>query len=359
MSASSNPAVRPDRIMEMVWGYAPPIILGTAIQCQSLRSARRRAQDRRGTGASLRQLRPRIARHHERAGGIQFLAKNSDGRYALTPESAAFLVSSKPGYLGKFAEFSGLKMIQTWLPLPEIVRTGKPSTSINQQDAGAAFFQELVEPIFAMSYPATQVAGQALGLANAKSPVKVLDIGTGSGVWGIGLAQQSPQVSVTAQDLPGVLDVTRQMVTRFNLADRFSYLPGDFHTMDFGTGYNLVTFGHISAHGIGRSEPPASEKGRGRAGSQGNRRHQRIPGEPGPLGSPMGLIFAVNMLAHTENGDTFSFEEISGWLKEAGLVNPKKNPLGPGGCVVGEDLDCNKLSFLAKTLKRNQYVRSH
>jgi len=36
----------------------------------------------------------------------------------------------------------------------------------------------------------------------------------------------------------------------------------------------------------------------------------------------MGLIFAVNMLAHTDNGDTFSFEEIGGWLKEAGLVNP-------------------------------------
>jgi len=34
MSASSNPAVRPDRIMEMVWGYAPPIILATAIQCR-------------------------------------------------------------------------------------------------------------------------------------------------------------------------------------------------------------------------------------------------------------------------------------------------------------------------------------
>ena len=51
--------------------------------------------------------------------------------------------------------------------------------------------------------------------------MKVLDIGTGSGVWGIGLAQQSPQVTVTAQDLPGVLDVTRRMAERFNLADRF------------------------------------------------------------------------------------------------------------------------------------------
>ena len=69
--------------------------------------------------------------------------------------------------------------------------------------------------MFAMSYPATQVAGQALGLANAKSPIKQLDIGTGSGVWGIGLAQQSPQISVTAQDWPRVLEVTRHMAARF------------------------------------------------------------------------------------------------------------------------------------------------
>src|SRR5689334_10678051 len=245
MSASSTPTVRPDRILEMVWGYAPPIILATAIQAKvfDLLDAGPKTVDElaKASGNSARGLRAIM----NALVGFQFLSKTPDGRYALTPESAAFLVSSKPGYLGKFVEFSGLKSIQTWLPLPEIVRTGKPNTAINQQDAGESFFQDLVEPIFAMSYPATQVAGQALGLANAKTPVKILDIGAGSGVWGIGLAQQSPQVSVTAQDLPGVLEVTRRMVARFNLADRFSYLPGDFHNVDFGTGYNLVTIGHI------------------------------------------------------------------------------------------------------------------
>ncbi len=34
MSASSNPAVRPDRIMEMIWGYAPPLILATAVHAK-------------------------------------------------------------------------------------------------------------------------------------------------------------------------------------------------------------------------------------------------------------------------------------------------------------------------------------
>ena len=337
MSASSNPAVRPDRIMEMIWGYAPPLILATAVHNKIFdlldagpKTVEGMAQASGNSARGLRAIMNALV-------GFQFLSKSPDGRYALTPESAAFLVSSKPGFLGKFVEFSGLKSMQTWLPLPEIVRTGKPNTAINQQDEGAAFFQELVEPIFAMSYPATQIAGQALGLANAKSPVKVLDIGTGSGVWGIGLAQQSPQVSVTAQDLPGVLDVTRRMAARFNLNDRFKFLPGDFHTMDFGTGYTLATLGHI-LHMLSVDEcRQLLKKAAVALASKGTIVISEFLVKDDRSGPPMGLIFAVNMLAHTENGDTYSFEQISGWLKEAGLGNTRKiEPGGPVGLVLAD-----------------------
>ncbi|MGH7971401.1 MAG: methyltransferase family protein, partial [Limisphaerales bacterium] len=189
MSASSTPTVRPDRIMEMVWGYAPPIILASAIHAKVFdlldagpKTVEELAQVSGNSQRGLRSIMNALV-------GFNFLSKTPDEKFALTPESATFLVSSKLGYLGKFVEFSGLKLIERWLPLPEVVRTGKPSTAVNQQATGDTFFQELVEPIFAMSYPATQAAGQALGLANAKNPIKQLDIGTGSGVWGIGFAQ--------------------------------------------------------------------------------------------------------------------------------------------------------------------------
>jgi hypothetical protein len=35
------------------------------------------------------------------------------------------------------------------------------------------------------------------------------------------------------------------------------------------------------------------------------------------------LLFAVNMLVHTAEGDTWSFEEIAAWLGEAGFVNTR------------------------------------
>src|SRR4051812_16588789 len=125
MSASSTPTVRPDRIMEMIWGYAPPLILATAskIGVFDLLDAGPKTIDEiaKATGASTRGLRAIL----NALVGFNFLSKADAGRYALTPESAAFLVSSKPGFLGKFVEFSALTMMPTWLPLPEIVRTGK------------------------------------------------------------------------------------------------------------------------------------------------------------------------------------------------------------------------------------------
>jgi ubiquinone/menaquinone biosynthesis C-methylase UbiE len=337
MSASSNPAVRPDRIMEMIWGFAPPLILATAVHNKvfDLLDAGPKTVEElaQASGNSARGLRGIL----NALVGFQFLSKSPDGRYSLTPESAAFLVSGKQSNLGKYVEFSGLNMMRTWLPLPEIVRTGKPSAAINQEQHGEAFFQDLVEPIFGMSYPATQIAGQALRLADAKTPVKVLDIGAGSGVWGIGLAQQSPQVSVTAQDLQGVLDVTKRMVDRFKLTGRFQYLAGDFHSMDFGTGYNLATLGHI-LHMLSVDEcRQLLKKAAAALAPKGTIVISEFLVNQDRSGPVMPLIFAVNMLAHTENGDSYSFEEISGWLKEAGLVNPRKiEPGGPVGLVLAD-----------------------
>ena len=34
---------------------------------------------------------------------------------------------------------------------------------------------------------------------------------------------------------------------------------------------------------------------------------------------PMSMLFAVNMLVNTEQGDTFTLREIRGWRTEAGL----------------------------------------
>src|SRR5690606_26058866 len=81
--------------------------------------------------------------------------------------------------------------------------------------------------------------------ASTQQPISVLDLAAGSGVWSIALAQQSPQVRVTAVDWEEVLTVTRRVSERFGLSDRFTYVAGDLHETDFGSNHNIATLGHI------------------------------------------------------------------------------------------------------------------
>jgi len=41
------------------------------------------------------------------------------------------------------------------------------------------------------------------------------------------------------------------------------------------------------------------------------------------------------MLVNTDHGDTYSFEEIAGWLREAGFVDPRTiNTHGPSPLIL-------------------------
>ncbi len=127
---------------------------------------------------------------------MDFLAKEQ-GLFSLTPESSAFLVSTKPSFHGGMIRHGSQQLIPKWLHLNEIVEKGRPEAVVNQQQAGAEFFKEFVNDIFPLSYPAAQTLSRHF-LANGAGPaVRVLDLAAGSGVWGIAMAQGSPKVSVT------------------------------------------------------------------------------------------------------------------------------------------------------------------
>lgn len=46
-------------------------------------------------------------------------------------------------------------------------------------------------------------------------------------------------------------------------------------------------------------------------------------------GEPIHLIFAVNMLVNTPDGDTYTFGEINEWLHQAGFENVRRVTLLP------------------------------
>jgi 3-hydroxy-5-methyl-1-naphthoate 3-O-methyltransferase len=165
----------------------------------------------------------------------------------------------------------------------------------------------------------------------------VLDLAAGSGVWGIALAQRWPQVRVTAVDWPVVLPVTEKTVAGFGLSDRFTFTAGDLHAADFGTGHQIATLGHI-LHSEGEANSRALlAKTFDALASGGTIAIAEFLVNRDRTGPLTGLYFAVNMLVNTENGDTWSFEEISEWLAEAGFVNARTlDSPGPSPLILAD-----------------------
>ena len=338
MTVPTSPSpLTPERIMQLSFGYTAPLMMEAAVRHHVFdlldKGAKTLEELVAATATSQRGLRALL----NGLVGFDLLAKDRSGRYSLTSESAAFLVSGKPGYRGGIVRHSSTQLMPKWLQLNEIVRTGRPAQAVNQEDDGAAFFQVFVEDLFPFNYGSAQALAEALKIGQATQPISVLDLAAGSGVWSIALAQASPQVRVRAVDWAGVIPATRRTTERCGVAGRYTFVEGDLLSADFGSGHQVATLGHIlHSEGERRSREllkktfAALAPGGTIAIAEWLVNDERT--EPA-----LGLMFAVNMLVNTEEGDTFSFNEIAGWLREAGFVQARTVEVpGPSPLVLAE-----------------------
>jgi len=315
-------ALTSERIMQLSWGYAPPLILEAAVKHRVFdlldSSPKTVKQLAAKSGASERGL----AAICNALVGLQFLARTGN-RYQLTPESAAFLVAGKPAYQGAFFKHVSRQLMPNWLGLDKIVQTGRPAARFNDKGAGVKFFAEFVEAIFPLSYAAARTLGEHLKISKTKTPVNVLDIAAGSGVWGVALAEQSKHVHVSAVDWPEVLTITKKVAARHGVAARLEKIPGDLLKVNYGKNHQIATLGHIlHSEGAERSRT-LLKKVFAALAPGGTIAIMEFLVNDRRTAPPVSLLFAVNMLVNTEAGDTFSFEEISRWLRAAGFVKPR------------------------------------
>jgi hypothetical protein len=325
----------PQRILEMVWDFTKPLMVEAAIRNRVFDvlsdSPKNLEQIADATGASERGLRALLGA----LVGIGLLGRKG-ARYQLSPDVAAFLVTTKPSFMGGLFLHSSSRLIPNWLHLAEIVHTGKPASRANDSDEGSKFFAEFVEDIFNMSYRSAQVAAAAI-VKKAKQPVSVLDIAAGSGVWGIAMAEESSHVRVTAVDWAGVIPVTKRVAAKHGVADRFSYVAGDILEVDLGHDHQVATLGHIlHSEGAERSRKLLERVFAALASGSSIVIAEFTPDED-RRGPATPLIFGVNMLVNTDHGDVFTFSEIKAWLKAAGYRKVRQlKAAGPSPLILAD-----------------------
>ncbi|MBM3459984.1 MAG: class I SAM-dependent methyltransferase [Armatimonadetes bacterium] len=219
------------------------------------------------------------------------------------------------------------------MKLSETVRTGQPSAPVNLEGEGTAFFQQFVADLLTLNFKAAEALAAELLPVEPTGPFRVLDVAAGSGVWALGFARRSPRVEATLVDWPGVLEIARGCAARLGVEDRCRFLPGDLHAADFGPGYDVVLLGHI-LHCEGQTGSRRLLRKCFQALRPGGTLAiaEFVPNDD-RRGPALPLLFAVNMLVSTQEGDTFTLQEIGTWLEDAGfgavrtLEAPAPSPL--------------------------------
>ena len=169
--------------------------------------------------------------------------------------------------------------------------------------------------------------------AGELAPVRgeILDVGAGSGVWSLALAERSPEAVVTALDLPEVADRFRAEAADRGLAERVRIMTGDYHTAPVPEHrYELVVLGNIL-----HLESP--ERARDLV-----RRMWRAVRPGGQLavvdtlrggdgtGSRIRAMYALVLAMRAEHGRVHRHLDVERWLAEAGAETVRKLPVPPG-----------------------------
>ncbi len=236
-----------------------------------------------------------------------------DGTYANTEISSQYLDKKAPGYLG-YIIMHHHHLVDGWAQLADAVRHGGP---VEMRDFGEE--QERESFLFGMHNLASANAPVLAKKISLKGRRHLLDLGGGPGTYAIAFCLENPDLHATIFDRPGTERFARQKISLTPVANRISFVSGDFTDDPLAGPYDVAWLSQI-LHSNG---PNTCRK-------LLQKTVQAM--EPGGLimiyefflndtmaGPLFPALFSLNMLINNGVGRSYSATEVSEMLSDAGV----------------------------------------
>lgn len=163
------------------------------------------------------------------------LLEQREGRYVNTAQAREFLSRNSDVFLGDALLFR--ESMTSLSDLEEKLR-GQAPPAAHSYDF--AYLARMAVP--EMYAGRVQAFADEMGklFPEAEKPLRLLDLGGGSGVLAIEFARRFPKSHGVVFEIPPVAQVAREMVEENRMEDRVEMRCGDFNQDDFGGPYDLV-----------------------------------------------------------------------------------------------------------------------
>lgn len=255
-----------------------------------------------------------------------------NGLYCNTPIAKSLLVKHSSKYIGHIL-LHHHHMVETWALLDQAVKKGIPvrKRSVGEEEDRESF-------LLGMFNMAMRIAPILVPEIDIKGKRRLLDLGGGPGTYAIHFCLENPELEATVYDLATTGPYAEKTIQQFGLSDRVAFNPGNYLTDDITGSYDVAWLSHI----IHSEGPEASRMIIKKASSVL---------EPGGIilihefildnthdGPLFPALFSLNMLVNTEQGQSYSEEEIIDLLENAGIEGIKRLPfIGPNdsGVITG------------------------
>ena len=256
------------------------------------------------------------------------LLEKQNGQYRTT-DKGAILSSHHPENILPMV----LHLNHLWDNWSHLTATVKQGVNPDRKPVTKSDDGSLEAFIGAMHVIGRNLAGE-IAAAYDLSPYKsFLDVGGASGTYTIAFLRESPKLTATIFDLEKVIPLAEEKLKGEGLRERVTLVPGDFYKDELPHGSDLALLSAIIHQNSPAQNVELFQK-LYRALVPGGvlliRDHIMDESRTKP---PAGALFALNMLAVTEGGDTYTFEEVKGALQQAGFNNVKL-------VRRGEKMDC-------------------
>jgi (2Fe-2S) ferredoxin/ubiquinone/menaquinone biosynthesis C-methylase UbiE len=317
--------VMPDELAQSIRGFQESRVILTALELDlftAIQSGATAAQAAATAGTEARATEMLL-----HALASLDLVRKQGAVFHNAPVAARFLAAGSPDS-ARMAMLHTARLWHRWSGLTECVRTG---TTVPDDERGVDGTEAFIA---AMHNNARQRAAQ-LVQAVAAGAMRMLDVGGGSGAYAIAFAQANPRLHAEVFDQPAVLAIAARHIREAGLEERVTTRVGDLRTDEFGGGYDLVLISAI-CHMLSEEENRDLLARVYRALVEGGRvAIQDFLLRADKTGPRAGALFSLNMLVNTRGGASYSEEEYTGWLREAGFGEVRRVALaGPAGVLI-------------------------
>ncbi len=170
---------------------------------------------------------------------IGVLSRIDDNEYAIAPAAAAVLKRSSPTCMLDALHYN-VDLYRHWGNLAHVVRTGEPIASQHKQLGNDTALTRRF--VLGMESKARAFAPAIAPLIHLGTERTLLDVGSGPGTVSRLLAERRAELHVTMLDLPGVLDVAKEINASSPVASRLSYHAANYRTDPLPTGFDAVLY---------------------------------------------------------------------------------------------------------------------